>query len=168
MKENILLTLQFIILVLVQVLLFNQIHIYGLGCIFLYVFFVIDYPFERRKIYLVLWGFILGFIIDMFSQSYGIHTFATTLIAYLRPTVIKLYTGSNDAEVLKKHYNRFDKTFYLYAFTMILLHHFTLFMLEAFSLKFIIPIIIKTLISALLTTIFVFFVQSVLSRRKMN
>jgi len=166
MKENILLTLQFIILVLVQVLLFNQIHIYGVGCIFLYILFVINYPFERGKIYLILLGFLLGFIIDMFSQSYGIHTFATTLIAYLRPFIIKLYTGSNDAEVLKKHYNRFDKTFYGYAVTIILIHHFTLFMLEAFSLKFIFPVIFRTLISTLLTTIFVFFVQSILVKRR--
>ena len=164
MKENILLILQFIVLVIVQVLLFNQIHIYGVGCIFLYIFFVINYPFERKKIYLILWGFLLGFIIDIFSQSYGIHTFATTLIAYLRPFINKLYTGTNDSEVLKKHYSRFDKTFYSYAFTMILLHHLTLFTLEAFSIKFIIPIIIKTLISTLLTTIFLFFVQSIFVR----
>jgi len=166
MKENILLALQFIILVFVQVLLFNQIHIYSVGCIFLYVLFVINYPFERKKIDIVLWGFILGFVIDIFSQSYGIHTFATTLIAYLRPFIIKLYAGSNYSEVLKKHYNRFDKTFYRYAVTLILIHHLTLFMLEAFSIKFIIPIILKTLTSTLLTTIFVFFVQSVLARKK--
>ena len=166
MKDNILLILQFIILVLVQVLLFNQIHIYGYGCIFLYVLFVINYPFERKKIYLLLWGFLLGFIIDMFSQSYGIHTFATTLIAYLRTFIIKLYTGSDNSEALKKNYNRFGATFYKYAVTMILIHHFTLFMLEAFSLKFIFPVIFRTIISTLLTTIFVFFVQSVLVKRK--
>jgi rod shape-determining protein MreD len=166
MKDNILLILQFIILVLVQVLLFNQIHIYGVGCIFLYVLFVINYPFERKKIYLVVWGFLLGFIIDIFSQSYGIHAFATTLIAYLRPFIIKLYAGSDDSEVLRKNYNRFGAAFYKDAVTMILIHHFTLFMLEAFSLKFIVPVIIRTIVSTLLTTIFVFFVQSVLVKRK--
>ena len=166
MKENILLTLQFIILVFLQVLLFNQIHIYGVGCIFLYVIFVINYPFERKRIYIIFLGFLLGLIIDMFSQSYGTHTFATTLIAYLRPFITKLYIGSSDSEVLKKHYSHFDKTFYRYAFTMILLHHLTLFMLEAFSLKFIVPIILKTLISTLLTTIFVLFIQNVFVRKK--
>ena len=162
MKENILLTLQFIILVLVQVLLFNKIHIFGLGCIFIYIFFIINYPFEHNKIYLVLLGFLLGFIIDMFSQSYGLHTFATTLIAYLRPFIIKLYVGSNDTEVLRKSYS----VFYRYAITMILLHHLTLFFLEAFSLKFFFPVMFKTLISTFLTTIFVFFVQSVLIKRR--
>jgi len=166
MKENILLILEFIVFVLVQVLLFNQIHIYGFGCIFLYILFVINYPFEHKNIYLVFWGFLLGFVIDMFSQSYGIHTFATTLIAYLRPSIIKLYAGSDDPEVLKKNYNYFGATFYKYAVTIILIHHFTLFMLEAFSLKFIFPVIFRTLISTLLTTVFVFFVQSILVKRK--
>ena len=166
MKENILLTLQFIILVLVQVLLFNQIHIYGVGCIFLYVLFVINYSFERKKIYLVLLGFLLGFIIDMFSQSYGIHTFATTLIAYLRPFIIKLYVGSDTPEALKKYYSGYGIIFYCYALTMILLHHLTLFLLEAFSLKFIFPILLKTVTSTLLTMIFVFFVQSIFVKKK--
>jgi len=167
MKENFLLSLQFIILVLVQVLLFNQIHIFGVGCIFLYIFFVINYPFERNKIYLVIMGFVLGFIIDLFSNTYGLHTFATTLIAYLRPYIIKLYTGSDDVEMLKRTYSGFNLFFYRYAITMILLHHLTLFMLEAFSFKFILPVLFRTLISTILTTIFLFFVQTI-SIKKSN
>ena len=166
MKKNILLALQFVTLVFLQIFLFNQIHIYGFGCIFLYIFFIINYPFERKRIYLLFWGFLLGFMIDIFSQSYGIHAFAATLIAYLRPFIIKLYAGSDNSEVLRKNYSGFGATFYKYTFTMILLHHFTLFALEAFSFKFIIPIILKTLISTILTTIFVFFMQIVLVRKR--
>jgi len=162
MKENILLALQFVILVLVQVWLFNQIHIFGLGCIFLYVLFVINYPFEHNKIVLVLLGFLLGFVIDLFSHSYGLHTFATTLIAYLRPFIIKFYTRSEEHEILKKSY----RAFYRYAITMIFIHHAALFILEAFSLKFIYPVLLKTAVSTLLTTIFVFFVQTIFLKKR--
>jgi rod shape-determining protein MreD len=166
MKENILLTFQFIIFVAVQVFLLNQIHLFGFGCVFLYVLFVINFPFERSKISLVFLGFLLGVIIDFFTQSYGIHAFATTLIAYLRQYVIKLYTGSDDYEVQKKTYSGFGIIFYRYAGTMIFIHHLTLFSLEAFSFKYILPIIFKTLISTVLTMVFVFFIQSISVKKK--
>jgi len=166
MKENILLVLQFIVLVLVQVLFFNQIHLFGLGCIFLYVIFIINYPLKHKKNYLLLWGFLLGFIIDIFSQSYGIHAFATTLIAFLRPSIIKIYAGTNDTEVQAKIYNGFNLTFYRYAVTMVFIHHLALFILEAFSFKYIFPIIFRTFVSTILTMIFIFFVQSILVRKK--
>jgi len=166
MKEGISLTIQFIILVAVQVLFFNQIHLFGFGCIFLYVLFIINYPFERNKFQLLFSGFLLGFTIDLFSQSYGIHAFATTLITYLRPFIIKFYTGLNDLEALKKTYSGFGIIYYRYAIIMVFIHHFTLFLLEAFSFKYVFPIIFRTAISTILTMIFIFFVQSILVKRK--
>jgi len=164
MKENILITIQFVILAAVQVLILNHIHIFSFG-IFLYVLFVINYPFERNKIYLIVLSFFLGLTIDLFSQSYGIHAFATTLIAYLRPFLIKLYTKSDDREMLKKTYSGFSAVFYRYAATMIFIHHLALFSMEAFSIKYFFPIMSKTLISSILTLIFVFFVQSISTKK---
>jgi rod shape-determining protein MreD len=151
--------------VLFQVLLFNQIHLWGFGCVFLYCYFVIAFPFNTSQYSVLLIGFLLGFIIDVFSQSFGIHAFATTLIAYLRPNILKLYIGALDFSMAKRTSNTLNLP-YAYIVTLIFIHHLTLFSLEAFSFKLFFPVIYKTLISTVLTTIFVFFTKSLFAKKK--
>ncbi|MDR1543977.1 MAG: rod shape-determining protein MreD [Prevotellaceae bacterium] len=166
MKENLQYALYFMLLIAVQVLVLNQICLFGFGCIFLYTLFILIYPLSKNnQIQFLFISFLLGFIIDLFSNSYGTHTFACTLIAYLRPHITKLYNGADNFEPLKKSYQKFGGLFIRYAVTMILIHHFTLFMMEAFSLKLLPIVLLKTLVSSILTMIFIFFIQSLFIKK---
>ncbi|MDR0829726.1 MAG: rod shape-determining protein MreD [Prevotellaceae bacterium] len=165
MSENVKISLQFALFALLQVLIFNQIHLFGLGCVFVYCYFIITLPFNRKQGWVIFLGFLLGAIIDIFTQGYGIHAFATTLIAYLRPYIVKIFVNAPDWETLKKSSNIHDVSFF-YIATLIVIHHFTLFILEAFSFKLFFVVIYKTFISSILTIIFVLLVRAVFHRKR--
>ena len=81
---------QFIVLVLLQVLILNQVTFFdGWAQPYLYIYFIIALPFNFPNRFILPLGFITGLTIDFFTHTPGIHASATLLLAYLRPYVIK-------------------------------------------------------------------------------
>ena len=83
----------FVLLILAQVLLFNQINIFGSVNPMLYLFFLVMYPFDQNQTFYIFIGFVLGFFIDFLSQTGGAHTIASLSVSYLRPIIMKYSFG---------------------------------------------------------------------------
>ena len=84
--------LRFVVLILAQILIFNNIEINGYLTPYIYILFLILLPFETPGWVILLSGFFLGFIMDIFSETMGMHTAATTLAAYLRPIALRIFS----------------------------------------------------------------------------
>ena len=82
--------LRFAVLVLVQVLILNNIQISGYLNPYVYVLFVLLLPFETPNWLLLVVAFLLGLSIDLFSQTPGIHAFATVFMAFFRPFILNV------------------------------------------------------------------------------
>ena len=80
MKDIFVNALVITLMLLLQVLFFNQINLFGYGYIFVYLIFLIVTPLSVKTIPLMLVSFVIGCTLDIFMQSYSIHTFAITLI----------------------------------------------------------------------------------------
>jgi hypothetical protein len=80
-------------------------------------------------------GFILGLVVDIFSNSLGIHSAATVFIAYLRPLVIRLISNREEdrSDYPGLHQNSLV-WFLRYVAIMVVLHHLLLFYVEVFTL----------------------------------
>ena len=72
--------LLFALLILLQVLLFNQISVFGLATPFLYIYFILKLPVGRNVFFVIIMGFLMGLIIDIFLNTPGINAAATTLV----------------------------------------------------------------------------------------
>ena len=83
--------LLFAVLILLQVLVFNQISIFGLATPFLYIYFLLKLPVGRNVFYVIIMGFLMGFIIDIFLNTPGINAAASTIIATLRQPLLRLF-----------------------------------------------------------------------------
>jgi rod shape-determining protein MreD len=145
---------------------FNQIHLFGFGCIFIYVLFIISAPLSIKPAPLVVMGFLLGLSVDIFSNNYGTNAAATTLVAYIRPRTIRLFFSNSKLENSVKFFSDFTPDYYKYLITIIAIHHFTVFMLEAFTFSLILLVLLKTAISTVSTAIFIFFIQSLFFKKK--
>ena len=64
----------FVLMVLLQVMLFNNLQLFGFINPMVYLFFIIMYRFESDQTLFILLSFILGFSIDFLSQSGGAHS----------------------------------------------------------------------------------------------
>ncbi|MBL4668206.1 MAG: rod shape-determining protein MreD [Flavobacteriales bacterium] len=79
----------FILLVLFQGLILNNVEFGGYVVPFLYVFFILSLPFETPNWIVLLLGFALGVAIDSFTSTLGMHTSATVFMAFCRAYLLK-------------------------------------------------------------------------------
>ncbi len=145
----------FIVLVLVQVLFLNQVQFSGFVNPYIYILFVMLLPLNAPKYVILVSAFLLGLCIDIFSNTLGIHAFATVFVSYFRPLIIRLITNREEdmADYPGVVQNGF-MWFLYYTILMVVLHHSVLFFVEVFSFSN----FFGTLYRALLSSIFSIFV----------
>ncbi|MFC5194720.1 rod shape-determining protein MreD [Bizionia hallyeonensis] len=166
MNNNVLLySVQFIVLVLAQVLVFNHINFLGSINPYIYVIFILLFPVNNNRLVFLLLSFALGLTIDMFSDSGGVHAAAAVTIAFIRPVVLKFCFGS----VYEHHTIKFKNVDFgakvIYFIILIFIHHFILFALEIFNFNDIILVLQKTLFSSIFTIILCLITTTLFSRK---
>lgn len=126
--------LMFAVAVLIQVLILNQVQISGYLNPWFYVLFILLLPVSTPRYAVVLLSFILGFTIDIFSDTLGLHMAATVLLGYVRTPVISMLSARESEQ---SDYPGIRQTgyrwFLLYAAILVAIHHFFLFYLEVFT-----------------------------------
>ena len=157
MKDiNQLLFLRFLFIILSQILIFNNILIYGISPN-IYLIFLIVFPLNYNKSFFYVYIFIAGLILDFFSNTYGIITFSLLLSSWLRPYFLKFSFGHFDASMVRKTADYIKETSLYQKLTFLILmyltHQFFLFTVEAFSFEKLDWIIKKTLTSTIISII---------------
>ncbi len=144
---------RFIILLSLQVIVFNNINLFGFISPFPYILFIILYPVNGNKSGLLVASFLLGIILDMFSNSGGIHTTACLFLAYFRPSIFKFAFGvSYEYQTIKLNDTLTPERF-SFLLVAVVLHHLVLFIFEAFQFSLLWDILIRTLLSSIVTLI---------------
>ncbi len=161
MKNVVEFLLWFLGLVLFQVLLFNNIQVAGVINPFLYVYFIIALPIHINRISLVGIGFVMGIVIDMFSNTWGIHAMATTFVAYLRPYILRLISTQEEQDRIMPRFRTMGGNYLKYIVLIVFIHHLSLFLLEAFSFKYFWLVLLKSLVSTLITIVLVLTLEKI-------
>ena len=74
----------FVGLVLLQTLVLNQMHIGGYATPFFYIYLILKMHTRMGRNALMLWGFLLGLTVDVFSDTLGMNAAAATCLAFWR------------------------------------------------------------------------------------
>ncbi|MCK5816328.1 MAG: rod shape-determining protein MreD [Flavobacteriaceae bacterium] len=156
----------FFLLVMIQVLIFNNINLFGYANPMIYIVFVFYYPLRKEKGAFLLLSFLLGLSIDFFSDSGGINAAATLFIAFMRMPLLSsiLRKSDFDYQLFDIRGIPFGKALF-FIVLMTLSHHFIVFSLDYFSLNEFASIISKTLITSLFS-IFLILIGIVLFTKK--
>lgn len=126
--------LLFAVLILLQVLVFNQISVFGLATPFLYIYFLLKLPIGRNVFYVIIMGFLMGFIIDIFLNTPGINAAAITIIAALRRPLLRLFFTKEESEDYVPSIYITPIPFIKLAIAMVVVHQTALYSLESLSL----------------------------------
>ena len=150
----------FVLLIIAQVLLFNQINIFGFINPMLYLLFLVMYPFDKNQTFYIFIGFILGFFIDFLSQTDGAHTIASLTVSYLRPIIIKYSYGltSEKPKSLLTDPRKTNNFFFLLVFISI--HHLIYFAIAYFSADAFLIIIKNSLFTIIFSLILILLISS--------
>ena len=105
-------------------------------------------------------------LVDMFSDSGGVHAAAAVSLAYARPILLKTSFGTLYEHQTIKFSNTEIGSLITYVTFGTLLHHFILFSLEIFNISNILLILKKTLFSSIFTILVSVLIIILFSRKK--
>ena len=140
----------FIGLVLLQVLILNNVHIAGYATPFLYIYLILKFESDTPRNALMLWAFFLGLAVDVFSDTPGMNAAATVLLAFLRPTFLRLFVPRDTLDTLVPAIRTMGiLPFLKYLVVSVLIHHGLLLTLEFFSFAHIGTLLLRIAASTL-------------------
>jgi rod shape-determining protein MreD len=157
----------FVVSVLLQVLIFNNVLILRMITPFFYILFLILLPFNTPRALVLLLAFALGISIDVFTNTIGVHAFACVFTAFIRPGVLSAIAPRETLESVSapRVENMGLQWFIGYAAFIIVVHHFVLFYMEAFTLKDFLFTFIRIILSSILTLTLIVLSQFVIFRK---
>ena len=124
----------FFAFVLAQAMVLGRIHLFDYATPLLYVYFVLSFPRNYPKWAILLWSFVLGLVVDIFSNTPGVAAAAMTLIAALQPYVFELFISRDALENLTPSLRTIGWVKYLYyASFLVLLYCIVFYALEFFN-----------------------------------
>jgi len=149
--------LRFVMLVLAQVLIFNNIEIGGYITPYIYIIVIILLPFETPASVSLILGFFLGLSIDIFADTIGMHTASTVFIAFIRPYILSSF-APRDGYVT----GTFPRVFYYglpwfikYASLLVIAHHLMLFYIEMFRFQDFFSTLLRVILSSIFSIILI-------------
>jgi len=155
----------FFSLVLVQVLIFNQVQFSGFFNPYVYLLFIILLPLSTPRYAVLILAFLLGLIIDIFSNSLGVHSAATVFAAYVRPLVIRIISNREDDRSDYPGLNQNKLLWFInYVLIMVLLHHTVLFYLEVYTFANFLNTLYRVILSSLFSIIIIVLSQFLVFR----
>lgn len=153
--------MRFILLVILQVIIFNHIGLYNMVNPYLYVLFILLLPLETPLYLLLGLSFLMGLSIDTFSNTGGMHAAASTLMAFIRPLVLLIITprGGYEHQPVPNLKNMGIQWFLTYSTILVTAHHLLLFQLEVFRINEFLITFTRSVLSTLFTLILIFLSQ---------
>jgi len=157
----------FVVLVLLQVLVLNNIQLSGYINPYVYVLVILLLPFETPPWLLMILGFVLGLSVDVFCHTPGMHASATTLMAFVRSPLLKLMAPrdgyENETFPSITHYGFL--WFAKYVGVLVVLHHLTLFIVEAGRVSHMGITLTKAVVSSIFSWILLVLIHYFFRRR---
>ena len=142
---------RFFLLLTAQIVIFNNIDLFGYINPFPYILFIILYPVNGNKPMLIISSFLLGIIMDLFSNSGGVHAASCLILAYSRPYLFKFAFGLSYEYQTVRINDVLTPERFSFLLLAVIVHHFTLFILEVFQLSSLWDILLRTILGTLFT-----------------
>ena len=158
-----------IVFVLIQVLVMNNIHLFGIVVPFIYIYVILKLPVNTTRSWMVLISFLTGLSIDIFSNTFGMHAAACTLVGFVRTPLLERFVDVREIqEGSIPSYRLFGLGRFLrYTILLVSIHHIALFVIESFT--FFQPLLMITrMLSSILFTILLIFILEAFNLSKLK
>lgn len=150
----------FVIVVLVQVLILNNIHFLRVATPFLYLYFILKMPIGMLKTHVIFFSFLIGLMIDIFSNTPGMHAASCAFLGLFRGMLIQLLIGKELPDGVYPSYRTFGTAGFLrYVLVFVVVHHVVLFLIESLTLFDPLFLMIRIVTSVLTTTLLICIIE---------
>lgn len=126
---------RFFVLSFLQVIVFNHIHLFGYVTPLAIGYMMVCIHRETSRTSMLLWGFFIGLVFDLFCNTAGMASASCTLAAMIQPQLLNMFKPHDAAEnftpsITTLGFGRYT----LYAFMLLLILHTAFYLLDACTL----------------------------------
>ena len=152
--------IRIVILVLIQVMILKRIYFgwedFNYFSFIVYPLVILLLPIKTPKVLLILIGFFIGIVVDLFYDSPGVHASAAVFLAFCRPYILKIMEprGGYPTQEMGPTRQHFGTNWFLtYAGIGLLAYLMVYFTMEVFTLVYFFEILLKTICSFIVSYI---------------
>lgn len=158
----------FIIMVLAQVIIFNNLCLFNVAVPMVFIYFIIKLPVTLSTKWTLTLSFIIGLLVDIFSNTHGMNAFACTIIAMMRRNILRLYFPREDDLTNPEPSIRSlgVGVYAKYLLSIVLLYCTLIFLIESFSVFNLGLLILRIITSSLLSFLLIIGIDSLTIRRR--
>ena len=147
-----------ILIMIIQVLILKRMGsgsqwLWLYGDIFLYPIIILLLPFRLARHYVIILGFLIGLLIDIFYDTVGVHAFALTAMAYARGIILSYLEPRGGYQLTMSPTRLSMGINWLLTYTAIsfIIFVFLYFTAEIFTFLYLGKILAKTIVTFLLS-----------------
>ena len=159
---------RFVLLILIQLLVLNNVYMSGYVMPMLYVLFLLMLPTSLGRVPMLLTAFGTGLLIDVMAGALGFHALACTVVAMMRITFADriLTRGENIVIETPSVFSVTPQYFVSYLLVLTASFYLVFYMMELFSFRGLGSVLVATVCSTIVTTLLALLYQVVFVRRK--
>ncbi len=154
-------------MVTAQVVNFNNICLFNIAIPIIFIYFIVRLPISININIAMTIAFITGLIVDIFSDTQGIHALSCTLISFNKRNILRLYITRDDDisddEVTIKTIG--FSAYFKYLLTIVLLYCTLVFSIEAFTFFNILQLFLRIICSTLFSFLLILGFERILNSR---
>ena len=125
----------FFVLILAQVVICNNICLFNIAIPIIFIYLLVRLPLTLNINIVLTISFLTGLLVDIFSDTQGMHALACTITSFVRRNILRLYVPReediSDGEVTIKSIG--FASYFKYLLSIVLLYCIIVFTIEAFS-----------------------------------
>lgn len=141
----------FLVYVLLQLPVLHRFVLFDSAFAFFYVSFILVLPLGLDRLSILFLAFGTGLLVDVFSNTPGIHASSCLLMAVLQKPWLTMVVGAPEEDARVSIHTFGLRSMVIYAVPLILIHHFQVFLIEHGSFSAFGLLLKRTVLSTLLT-----------------
>ncbi|MDW3196258.1 MAG: hypothetical protein R8G66_28050 [Cytophagales bacterium] len=143
----------FLVYVVLQLPVLHRFVLFNAAFTFFYISFLLVLPLAMGRLSVLFIAFGTGLLVDIFSNTPGIHASACLLLAVLQKPWLTMVVGAPEEDARVSIHNFGLRSMTIYALPLIFIHHFQVFLIEHGSFSAFGLLLKRAVLSALLTGI---------------
>lgn len=158
----------FLSLVLIQVLICNNILLFGVAVPFIFIYLIISFPLNSNLNLLMGVAFLTGFMVDLFGDTLGLNCLACLLLSTLKKPFFYAYMPKDDKHelILPGIASMGWFNFIKYVLTLSAIYCFLVFTIELLSFESFGRIMIMAASSSILTVLVIIAVDALFNKNR--
>ncbi|CDN30899.1 Rod shape-determining protein MreD [Mucinivorans hirudinis] len=160
--------ISFIVLILTQVFIFDNVNIFGMVTPYIYIMFIIVLPMQIGHTLLIILGFVSGGVVDLLTGSGGLSAMVATWVAFIRPALLHITAGRDIVSEggIPSVVRMGGAKFIFYLSMMVFAYNIPLFILETMNIKYIAVTSLRILFSSVFSIITIYLAHYLMLMRR--